>query len=107
MIWILFVFFCDAWIVDAGFAKFSVQVHRGGFFVGHGNHRLYVNGKVNWFDHVETDTWSPLWLDQILELLSYYVPTSYTQKPNLMRKGEQFTYGSTLPLTCSSRMVQI
>lgn len=30
-----------------------------------------MNGKVSWFDHVETDTWSPLWLDQFVEDLGY------------------------------------
>jgi hypothetical protein len=32
-------------------------------------------------------------------MLSYYGPTSCTQKPKLMRKGEQFTYTSTHPTT--------
>jgi hypothetical protein len=31
------------------------------------------------------------------QLLSYYEPTSYTQKLKMMEKGEQFTYISTLP----------
>ena len=30
-----------------------------------------MSGKVSWFDHVETDTWSPLWLDQFVEDLGY------------------------------------
>ncbi|TVU33866.1 hypothetical protein EJB05_15703, partial [Eragrostis curvula] len=47
------------------------QVHHGGFFVGHGHLRAYVNWKVNWFDHVEMDTWSPLWLGQFVEDLGY------------------------------------
>ena len=50
----------------AGSEEFSVEVHHGGFLVGHGHLRSYVNGKVAWFDHVETDTWSPLWLDQFV-----------------------------------------
>ena len=30
-----------------------------------------MSGKVSWFDHVKTDTWSPLWLDQFVEDLGY------------------------------------
>jgi hypothetical protein len=37
-----------------------------------------------------------------IRLLSYYAPTSCTQKPKLMGKSGQFTYTSILPLTCSS-----
>ena len=33
---------------DAGSEEFSVEVHHGGFFVGHGHLRSYVNGKVAW-----------------------------------------------------------
>ena len=62
---------CYACLVDANPEEFSIQVHHGGFFVGHGHLHGYVNGKVNWFDHVETDTWSPLWLDQFVEDLGY------------------------------------
>ncbi|KAK3139961.1 hypothetical protein QOZ80_5AG0393340 [Eleusine coracana subsp. coracana] len=58
-------------VYDANPEEFSIQVHHGGFFVGHGHLHGYVNGKVNWFDHVETDTWSPLWLDQFVEDLGY------------------------------------
>jgi hypothetical protein len=31
---------------DAGSEMFSVEVHHGGFFVGHGHLRSYVNGKL-------------------------------------------------------------
>jgi hypothetical protein len=51
--------------------EFSVEVHHGGFFVGHGHLRTYVNGKVSWFDHVQIENFSPLWLDQFVEDLGY------------------------------------
>ncbi|TVU06046.1 hypothetical protein EJB05_49237 [Eragrostis curvula] len=35
------------------------------------NRLAYVDGKVSWFDHVETDIWSPLWLDSFVEKLWY------------------------------------
>lgn len=30
-----------------------------------------MDGKVSWFDHIKIDTWSPLWLDQLVEDLGY------------------------------------
>lgn len=57
--------------VGDGIAEFSVEVHHGGFFVGYGHLRSYVDEKVAWFDNVESDTWSPLWLDDFLEKLGY------------------------------------
>ncbi|KAL6615789.1 hypothetical protein ACP70R_038059 [Stipagrostis hirtigluma subsp. patula] len=50
---------------------FSIEVHHGGFFVGQGTNRAYVDGKVDWFDHVETDTWSPLWIEDFATQLGY------------------------------------
>ena len=41
------------------------------FFVGAGNLRSYVDGKVDWFDHMETETWSLLWFDDFQEQLGY------------------------------------
>ena len=51
--------------------EFTVEVHHGGFFCGHGSNRSYVGGKRNWFDHCETDTWSPLWMDDFVQQLGY------------------------------------
>lgn len=63
--------FCAICNVGPGSDEFTVQVHHGGFFVGHGQLRRYVNGKVDWFDFCEADTWSPLWFDDFVELLGY------------------------------------
>lgn len=30
-----------------------------------------MNEKINWFDHCEVDTWSPLWFDDFIEQLGY------------------------------------
>jgi hypothetical protein len=46
--------------------EFTVEVRHGGFFVGSGHLRSYVDGKISWFDHCEVDTWSILWLYDIL-----------------------------------------
>jgi hypothetical protein len=63
--------------VDAKSVEFSLEVHHGGFFTGHGNLRSYVNGRVNWFDNIEIETWSPLWLDQFIVDLGYLKTTSF------------------------------
>ena len=33
--------------------EFSVEVHHGGFFCGSGADRVYLDGRVDWFDHVK------------------------------------------------------
>jgi len=38
-----------------------------GFFVGSGNLKSYVDGKVDFFDDLEADTWSLLWFDDFEE----------------------------------------
>ncbi|CAN6355396.1 unnamed protein product [Urochloa humidicola] len=58
-------------VYGTGSDEFTLEVHHGGFFVGHGSTRSYVDGKVACFDHCESDTWSPLWLDDFVEQLGY------------------------------------
>ena len=36
-----------------------------------GSNRAYVDDKVSWFDHVDVDTWSPLWIDDFAYQLNY------------------------------------
>jgi hypothetical protein len=33
--------------------EFTVEVHHGGYFVGHDSYEAYVDKRVNWFDHCE------------------------------------------------------
>jgi len=51
--------------------EFIVEIHYGGFFVGSGQLKSYLDEQVNWFDHCEVDTWSKLWLEDMLEQLGY------------------------------------
>ncbi|KAL6879665.1 hypothetical protein ACP4OV_012324 [Aristida adscensionis] len=51
--------------------EFTLEIHHGGFFVSHGQLWSYVDEKIAWFDHCETDTWSPLWFDDFIEQLGY------------------------------------
>ncbi|WVZ66010.1 hypothetical protein U9M48_015289 [Paspalum notatum var. saurae] len=51
--------------------EFTIELHHGGFFVGYGALRSYVDGKVAWFDRVDCDTWSVLWFEDFLQELGY------------------------------------
>ena len=67
VVFMIHVQFC----VGSGSDEFTVEVRHGGFFVGHGQLRSYVDGKVSWFDYCESETWSPLWFDDFIEQLGY------------------------------------
>jgi hypothetical protein len=41
--------------------EFLVEVHHGGFFCGSGKERVYLNGKVDWFDGFKVKYWSFYW----------------------------------------------
>ncbi|CAO2149445.1 unnamed protein product [Urochloa humidicola] len=56
-------------VYGAGSDEFTVELHHGGFFVGQGSNRAYVDEKISWFDHCEKDSWSPLWIDDFVEQL--------------------------------------
>jgi len=36
--------------------EFTVEIHHGGFFVGSGSLRSYVDESVSWFECIEADT---------------------------------------------------
>ena len=63
VVFVIHVPFC----VGSGSDEFTVDVRHGGFFIGQGQLRSYVDGKVSWFDYCESDTWSPLWFDDFIE----------------------------------------
>jgi len=92
-------------VYDDGKEEFSVEVHHGGFFVGHGYLRSYVSGKVSWFDHVETDTWSPLWLDQFVEDLGYL--RTGNLKIYWLLPGKEISGSQMLPHLSSTQLSQM
>jgi len=94
-----------AFFLDDGKEEFSVEVHHGGFFVGHGYLRSYVSGKVSWFDHVETDTWSPLWLDQFVEDLGYL--RTGNLKIYWLLPGKEISGSQMLPHLSSTQLSQM
>ena len=57
--------------VGTGNDEFNIEIHHGGFLVGHRELRTYVDEKVDWFDGIETDTWSTLWFENFVKQLGY------------------------------------
>ena len=57
--------------VGASDELFIVELHHGGSFVGSGQLRTYVNGKISWIDNCDAYTWSPLWLEDFFEHRGY------------------------------------
>ncbi|CAD6217990.1 unnamed protein product [Miscanthus lutarioriparius] len=51
--------------------EFSVEVHHGGFFCGAGSSRVYLDGKVDWFDHIKVQYWRFSEIDEIKLMLDY------------------------------------
>ena len=51
--------------------KFSVQFNHGGYFLGKGSNRSYVNGHVLWYDDLDTVTWSPIMVEHLVEEIGW------------------------------------
>jgi hypothetical protein len=64
------VYLCNCFTIGNN-GEFTVEVHHGGFLVGSGNLRSYVDEKINWFDYCDVNTWSTLWFNDIAEQLGY------------------------------------
>jgi hypothetical protein len=56
---------------EEGSECFTLEVIHGGVFVGFGCNRAYINGKKVCYDNCDMDTWSALWLEDIIEDLGY------------------------------------
>lgn len=50
---------------------FSVEINHGGFFCGVGLNKSYVDGRIDYFDRCEVDSWSPLWIKDFIEQLGH------------------------------------
>jgi len=48
-----------------------VEIQHGGFFCGAGKNRVYLDGKVDWFDHIKVKYWSFYGIDEIILMLDY------------------------------------
>ena len=64
-----------------------------------------MSGKVSWFDHVETDTWSPLWLDQFVEDLGYL--RTGNLKIYWLLPGKEVSSSQMLPHLSSTQLSQM
>jgi hypothetical protein len=77
--------------------EFTVEVHHGGFFVGSGNLKSYVDERISWFDYCDVDTWSTLWFDDIAQQLGYESSTAL--KVHWLLPGKEMQDGLRLMLT--------
>ena len=66
MILVYMLYFCKA-----HGAKKSVQINHGGYFLGRGSNRSYVNAHVVWYDELHEVTWSPLVVENIVEEIGW------------------------------------
>lgn len=57
--------------VGNGNQQFTIELHHGGFFIGDGALQTYMDERVNWFDGIQTETWSSLWFKDIVQQLGY------------------------------------
>ena len=48
-----------------------MEIHHGGFFCGAGKNWVYLDGKVDWFDHIKVKYWSFYGIDEIILMLDY------------------------------------
>ena len=48
-----------------------MEVHHGEFFCGAGKNRVYLDGKVDWFDHIKVQYWRFSEIDEIKLMLDY------------------------------------
>lgn len=58
-----YIFVMQMLVVMSLVLRFTME-----FFVGYGQLRTYVDRKVDWFDHIEADTWSIMWFEDFLML---------------------------------------
>lgn len=79
--------------------EFTIEVHHGGFFVGSGNMRTYVDERISWFDYFHVDTWSTLWFGDIAEQLGY--KNSNALKVYWLLPGKELVDGLRIMLTDS------
>jgi hypothetical protein len=56
-------------LFDAGPGSqyFSVGINHGGYFVGTGSNMSYVDGSIIHYDYLDTMTWSPTMVENIVE----------------------------------------
>ena len=81
-------------------------MHHGGFFVGGRKNRAYLDGKIDWFDQCDVNTWSPLWIKDFEEELGYD-KKSRTLKVHWLLPGKTLTDGLRLIETDSDTMVMM
>lgn len=64
--------------VGTGCKYFFLEFHHGGFFCGMGVNRTYMDGKVNWFDNVDSREWG-----RVLRVADFVAMLGYEIGPRL------------------------
>ena len=59
--------------IDSGSSRefFSIGINHGGYFLGTGTNRAYVNGSVIWYDNFEIGSWSHSDVENVVEEIGY------------------------------------
>ncbi|EEC66457.1 hypothetical protein OsI_32520 [Oryza sativa Indica Group] len=70
--------------------EFSIEMHHGGFFMGNGVNRAYVDGRVSWFDHYHQDIVDAIDLDDVAIIGSDPLRTAV--KPNISEEEEEIKF---------------
>ncbi|CAN6299512.1 unnamed protein product [Urochloa humidicola] len=84
---------------------FTIELHHGGFFVGDGLNRAYLDEKVSYFDNCEADSWSTLWIYDFVEQLDYLKNT--TLKVYWLLPGKDLLDGLTIVCSDSDALVMM
>uniref|UniRef100_A0ACD5XVY2 Uncharacterized protein n=1 Tax=Avena sativa TaxID=4498 RepID=A0ACD5XVY2_AVESA len=71
--------------------KFTVAMHHGGFFCGIGTNRAYIDGKLDFFDECDNQTWSQDSIDNMLNQLGY--PASWLEHVYWLEPGYGMAHG--------------
>jgi hypothetical protein len=63
-------FFVLVQFAEEGSESFPLEVIHGGFFVGSGCNRAYLDGTKVFYDDCDCDSWSALWLEDVISEIS-------------------------------------
>ncbi|XBI36699.1 hypothetical protein VPH35_122170 [Triticum aestivum] len=86
-------------------SNFSLCINFGGYFLGVGKNRAYVNGENMWYDYVEGDTLTVEKLEDLVEELGYEVKgrlQMYYCMP-----GKPMTEGGLVKITCNDNCLNM
>jgi hypothetical protein len=57
-----------------------IEINHGGYFLGIGKNKSYVDGSVIWYDEIDRIIWSHVLLESIIEKIRYEMLTRVTRQ---------------------------